>query len=208
MNSQEHPRHSNPETSPVAGSAYAPVGLFVALALLLFWGMSYLDSRAGGFQATVYAPYRSFRDVDADQPRSGPEGDLRKGQAVFKLYCTACHGENGQGNPMTRIPPLASSEWVTNAGAGRLIRIVLNSVEGPITVNSQQYDTPGMMAWGGQLTNDVELAALFSFLRQNKEWGHNASFVTPEQVTQIREQTKDRGRPWTAPELLQISDKD
>jgi mono/diheme cytochrome c family protein len=193
---------------PVAGTAGPPIWLFILLALTGYWATMYLDQNAGGFHPLVYEPYHSLRDVDDRHPKSESAAFLAKGQTAFKAYCSACHMDTGLGNPGTFIPPLAGSEWVIGEGPNRLIRIVLNSVNGPITVKGQVFDNPAMPPWRDTITDDAELAALISFVRGNKEWGNAASPVTPEQVKVIRDATADRGRPWTAPELLNVPEKD
>ena len=63
-----------------------------------------------------------------------------------------------------------------------------------------------MLAWGSTLTNDEDIAAILTFIRQNKEWGNHASAVATETVRVIREKTNDRAAHWTARELLEIPD--
>jgi len=41
-------------------------------------------------------------------------------------------------------------------------------------------------------------------VRQNKDWGNNASEVKPEQVKAIRDQVKDRTEMWSPEELKAI----
>lgn len=63
-----------------------------------------------------------------------------------------------------------------------------------------------MLAWGSTLTNDEDIAAILTFIRQNKEWGNHAPAVATETVRVIREKTNDRAAHWTARELLEIPD--
>jgi mono/diheme cytochrome c family protein len=198
---------SRPEESePTAGSAPAPVWLFVLMAVLAYLGMGFLDSHGGGFDQRVYPPYRSYAELDGDQPRStGP--DPRKGRAAFTIYCAPCHMESGLGNPGNNVPPLVHSEWLLAEGPNRLIRIVLNGLQGPVTVDGKHFESNGMLPWREVVTNDVDIAAILTYLRGNKEWGHNASPITPEQVTKIRNETKDRALQWTIDELLKVPEK-
>jgi mono/diheme cytochrome c family protein len=85
-----------------------------------------------------------------------------------------------------------------------LIRIVLDAVQGPITVKGLTYNNT-MTPWRDTL-NDRQIAAIITYIRAQKEWGHAASGVTPEEVAAIRAKTKDRPAlgPWTANELLAI----
>jgi mono/diheme cytochrome c family protein len=101
------------------------------------------------------------------------------------------------------FPPLGGSEWVTAEGHQRIIRIVLNGLNGPIEVSGQQYNNV-MLAWRDML-KDEEIAAVLTFIRS--EWGNRADAVTAEEVAKVREATKDRTTYWTAQELLQIPEK-
>jgi mono/diheme cytochrome c family protein len=120
-----------------------------------------------------------------------------KGQVVYIATCAQCHhadgiGIEGQG------PPLAGSEWSVGPD-GRLVRIILQGLRGPITVSGQAYnlDMPAIPAM-----TDEQIAAALTYIRRS--WGHEAPAVEPSRVTEIREQTMDRVEPWTERELLRI----
>jgi mono/diheme cytochrome c family protein len=105
-------------------------------------------------------------------------------------------------------PPLVGSEWVLALGPNRIIRIVYGGLSGPLTVKDVQYSNLAMPAQGRDVKlSDEDMAAVITFIRSNKEWGNNASPVTPEQIKMVREQIKDRADPWTAAELLSIPEK-
>ena len=207
MNSDPNPSNQPQELEPRAGEARAPVWLFVLVALMAFWGMGFLDNHGGGFNASVYHPYESIDLVSRDQPATRGSKRFNNGRAAFKIYCAPCHMETGLGNPGNNVPPLVHSEWVLAEGPNRLIRIVLNGLQGPVKVDGKDFDSSGMVPWRDTLTEDEAIAQILTFIRQNTEWGHNASEITSEQVTQIRVETKDRARQWTAGELLNISEK-
>lgn len=192
-------------TEPVATLATVPMWLFVGVFVLLCGGAVYFDARGGWFDARVYDPYRKL-PVDFQWRDDGP--DLEYGRRVYNMACSACHMPSGLGNPGVHAPPLVGSEWVTTAGPNRLIRIVLNGLSGPIEVAGKQYGAGVMTPFKDSLS-DADIAAVLTFIRMNPDWKHNALPVTPEQVTKIREATKDRGSlNWTAAELLKLSDSD
>jgi glucose/arabinose dehydrogenase/mono/diheme cytochrome c family protein len=98
---------------------------------------------------------------------------------LYTTYCSACHQGNGLGAP-GRFPPLAGSDWVTG-DPQRLIRVVLEGLEGPIEVNGEAYN--GFMPPHAFLS-DAELASLLSYVRNN--FGNSAPPVSVEEVRALR----------------------
>jgi mono/diheme cytochrome c family protein len=98
-------------------------------------------------------------------------------------------------------PPLAKSEWLDDDE--RLIKLTLKGLWGPIEVAGQHYDpskgVPPMMGFG-EMLNDIELAAVLSYVRQS--FGNDGELVTADAVRKVREETKDRVNFYPADELL------
>lgn len=107
------------------------------------------------------------------------KGIVVGGEKVFNVYCAACHQKDGKG-ASGRFPPLVETEWVTG-DKQRLIRIVLNGLQGSIVVNGETYINA--MPQHNFLT-DHEVANVLTYIRQN--FGNNASDVTPGEVSKIR----------------------
>lgn len=125
------------------------------------------------------------------------------GATVYQTICAACHGQNGQG-VVPSAPPLASSEWVTGP-ENRLIRLILQGVAGPITVNGTTYQPPTILPEMPGLAaglNDDQIAAVLSYIRNS--WGHNATPLTPAQIATVRGETSAFTRPWAPAALLDI----
>lgn len=188
------------ETEPTAGNGSAPILLIAVFALLMFLGMVYLDSHAGGFDSHVYRPYESYALLDSAQPKglAGPDG-----KKIFNTYCAACHQATGQGLP-GQFPPLAGSDWVNVDSPHRVIRIVLYGFKGPVTVSGKEFNN-NMPPWKPILKPE-EIAAVLTFVRQNKEWGNTAPAVKVEDVKKITEDLKSRddNSQFTADELSQV----
>jgi mono/diheme cytochrome c family protein len=145
----------------------------------------------------VYAPYRSFAELQKFQPAGGA-GNLDRGRAVYENVCALCHNTDGAGKP-NQAPPLAGAEWVLG-GANRLIHIPLAGLQGPLTVKGQQWNL-AMPAMGAALS-DEDLAAVLTYMRQS--WGNKAAEVTPEQVKAVRAGLGGRTQPFTADELTKL----
>lgn len=191
-------RAEDPEPSAVHGPL--PVWLFIALAMMLFGGMIYLDNHAGGFNPRVYQRYTSTNELVALVPYDPAKEAFNRGLAVYnRPTCAPCHQPTGQGTPGV-FPPLAGAEWVLESDPGKIIRIVLDGMQGPVEVKGQMYNN-AMPPWRPTL-NDEDIAHVLTYVRQ--AWGNNASPVTVEQVAKVRQETANRTIPWTAAELQQI----
>jgi mono/diheme cytochrome c family protein len=194
------------EAEPQAGRTAVPVWLIVLLFLILYWGMVYFDSNAGWFSEQVYAPYRSFQEVEAWQPVTGEAGLAQQGKLVYnKPTCVACHQADGKGTA-GQFPSLVQSEWVQEPEPGRIIRAVLNGISGPFQFKGQSFNG-SMVPWKDALT-DEEIAAVLTYVRQNPEWGNKAPEVKPERVKDVRAKTKSRNQPYSQEELLKVSPAD
>lgn len=202
----DQPSASKPDANATAArGAVFPIWLIVAMVLLLYVGALYFDDHGGWFNARVYAPYRSFEELGNWQITSGPD-PIAAGKAVYGRTCVACHQPSGMGAP-GQYPPLGGSDWVNEKDPGRVIRIVLKGLQGPIKVSGHDFNNV-MVAWGAPPPlglSDEDIAAVITFVRGNKEWGNNASAVTPEQVKAVREKIKSRPGAFTPDELLKIS---
>lgn len=125
-----------------------------------------------------------------------------EGKKVYNRVCAACHQVSGDGVEGT-FPPLTKSEWVTG-DKGRLVRVILHGLTGPITVNGEAYS--GMMPPWGAALKDAEVAAVSTYVRSS--FGNKASAVTAAEVATIRAASKGRNTPWTAKELVAATVKE
>ena len=91
----------------------------------------------------------------------------------------SCHQHDGKGDG-SRFPPLDSSEWV-NGDKKRLIGILLNGLEQPITVNGKTFNN--LMPKHDFLTDD-QLALVLTYIRQN--FSNHSSEVTADEVAKER----------------------
>lgn len=122
-----------------------------------------------------------------------------KGRAIFEKTCAACHQRDGMGKDRV-APPLVGSEWVVTPGGGRLARIVLNGLNGPITVQGRSWNLP-MPPWRENLDDDA-IAVVLNYIRS--DLGTNkAPAIKPALVGAARQELHPG--PETAAELLQLS---
>lgn len=104
---------------------------------------------------------------------------IKRGQEVFNATCKNCHMENGQGMPGV-YPPLAKSDFLAQ-DTKRAIGIVVNGIDGEITVNGKIYnlDMPAQKQLSDQQVTDV-----LNFVRNS--WGNKGKAVTAAQVKAAR----------------------
>jgi mono/diheme cytochrome c family protein len=179
----------------------------VALLLALVgWAQAYLQRYGGEFHPLVFNRGERPADLEARVPKLDAAALMAKGKRVYGVYCEACHRADGLGTP-NQFPALSQAEWVLAPGPNRLIRIALDGMQGQVTVKGASFDAT-MLPWRDQLS-DEDIAAVLTFIRGHKDWGHNASAVSPGQVKAVRAATQAHSpNPWTALELLNVSEQD
>ena len=134
-------------------------------------------------------------DTGAPNAHAAAPAAAGNGQAVFARTCITCHQANGQGLAGA-FPPLAASPYATGDKT-KLIKLVLNGLTGPVTVDGKHFN--GVMPpWKGQLS-DAEIAAVLSYVRSS--FGNSAGAVSVDEVRQARAATAARNAPWTIAEL-------
>jgi glucose/arabinose dehydrogenase len=109
-------------------------------------------------------------------------GDEIEGSKLFSIYCSSCHQHDGKGDN-NRFPPLAGSEYVTG-DKDRLIGIVMNGLQGEITVKDKKYN--GLMPQFSHL-DDNAIASILTYVR--KRFRNNASPVNATEVEKVRKAT-------------------
>ncbi len=119
------------------------------------------------------------------------------GQKTYTAVCMQCHKADGLGQAGL-APPLVGSEWVLGS-EDRIVRIVLQGVRGPITINGETFnlDMPSLAA-----LTDEQIAGALTYIRRS--WDNTADPVSVESVTKIRAETKNRIEAWTQRELLKV----
>jgi mono/diheme cytochrome c family protein len=131
---------------------------------------------------------------------SGSEPNA-KGKEIFMKICAACHQRDGGGKDGV-APPLVGSDWVLAPGAGRLVRIVLNGMKGPVQVRGREWNLV-MPPWRENLDDD-QMAVVLTYVR-GQLGGNHAEAVTPEFVANARQNTRTTTE--TVDELLRVSNR-
>jgi len=188
---------------PRDGYEPIPLWLVAMFGILLFWGGWYLAQYSGGWRADVLDPNPEARFAYlATGGAPEPVDPVVLGEKLYKSTCVSCHQASGHGL-VGQYPPLAGSEWVLGP-PHRLKRIPLHGLQGPVKVQGAMFS--GNMPPFRDRFNDEQLAAVLTYIRQ--AWGNQASPISPESVAATRKATADRTKPWTADELLSITEPD
>jgi mono/diheme cytochrome c family protein len=144
--------------------------------------------------AAAFVPASGAADKAA--PAKGTPGDADAGKGVYLRVCFACHQPTGLGLPGA-FPPLAGAAPAVEADPGKIIRIVLHGLQGPIEVKGVKYNS--MMPPHGPQLKDKEIADVLTYVRS--AWENKAPAVTVEAVAAIRAKESKRTTPWTWAEL-------
>jgi len=190
------------KTEPRDGYEPVPLWLVGLFGVLIFWGGWYVAQYSGGWRADVLDPHPEARFAGTTAREEAPVDPVALGGRLFRVNCESCHQSDGRG-VTGQYPPLAGSSWV-NGEPYRLKRILLNGLEGPIEVEGTTYN--GNMPVFGDRLNDSRIAALLTYIRQ--AWGNAAGAISTESVAATRAAVQDRRQPWTADELLAITEPD
>lgn len=190
--------HGDTAAEPADGYEPVPLWLFTFFGALLLWGGWYLGAFNGGWNSYELDENARYGAGAASQPAEDP---IVLGKRIFSGTCVSCHQADGKGLP-GQYPTLNGSEWVAGTPAW-MKRIVLNGLEGPITVKGASYNN-AMPALGAKLS-DKQIAAVISFVRTNTAWGNNSGTVSPESVAATRAVVKSRTTPWSPSELQAIT---
>jgi glucose/arabinose dehydrogenase len=116
---------------------------------------------------------------DPDEHNDKLATSTQEGWKLYNIYCTSCHQGNGKGDN-NRFPPLAGSEYVTGDKT-RLIKILLNGLNGEITVDGKKYN--GLMPAFGHL-DDYKVASILSYIRTH--FKNNSTPVSSVEVMKVR----------------------
>ncbi len=107
------------------------------------------------------------------------EVQIARGKQVYMQVCFACHLPDGQGLPQV-FPPLAGSDYLLE-DKGRAIRVVLNGMTGPVTVNGETYNSA--MPPQDQL-NEEQVADVLTYILN--AWGNDGGTVSVDDVRRVK----------------------
>lgn len=154
------------------------------------WRVMYKGNKAqfGETQLAVMEARKSrtyIKTPDETKDNLGKGGAMH-GQMLYNAYCTSCHQRDGKGDN-NRYPPLLGSEWVSG-DRERLISIVLNGLQGEISVNGKTYN--GIMPAHRDVLDDHAVASILTFV--NKRFNNADNPFTLEEINKVRNATSKK----------------
>ena len=138
---------------------------------------------SGRIEEGVYLPeggaVQTVPGVEGEPARaSTSEERIAFGRRVYTANCVACHQANGEGIS-GGFPPLASSDFL-NADKNRAIGVLVNGLDGVITVNGNTFD--GVMP--ALRLSDDDVANVLTYVYS--QWGNSGLVVLPSEVGPVR----------------------
>ena len=124
-----------------------------------------------------------------------------QGKTIFDSYCATCHGAKGLGTPTggaggELLAPAFSGSPRIQGHPEYAVKTLLHGLTGAI--EGKEYE--GVMI-AMDANDDQYIAAVVSYIRN--EFGNKGSFVYPEYVAQIRQESQDRTANYAYDELIQ-----
>ncbi|WP_114752493.1 DUF7133 domain-containing protein [Pleomorphovibrio marinus] len=126
---------------------------------------------------------------------------FHKGKDIYDGYCAACHGVKGLGTPTggeggELLAPGFSGSPRIQGHPEYAVKTLLHGLTGDI--EGKEYE--GVMIPMAE-NDDTWIASVVSYVRN--DFGNRGSFVHPEYVAKIREETRDRKSNYNFDELVQ-----
>lgn len=123
-----------------------------------------------------------------------------KGKTIFDGYCAACHGVKGLGTPTgpaggELLAPGFSGSPRIQGHPEYAVKTLLHGLTGAI--EGKEYE--GIMI-AMDSNDDDWIAAVVSYIRN--DFGNKGSFVSPDYVAQIRQETENRTTTYSYDELI------
>ena len=122
----------------------------------------------------------SLQSSPARTAAAPPEDSMRRGAAIYSDVCTACHLENGVGQPRY-FPPLQHNAMLQQADATGLEHLIL---AGSRVASTPTRPSPLAMPSFAWKLSDQEIADVSTYIRNS--WGNVAPAVAASDVAQLR----------------------
>jgi mono/diheme cytochrome c family protein len=113
-------------------------------------------------------------------PAAPDPGAMRRGEAIYSDACSACHFDDGIGQPRF-FPPLGNNALLQQADATGVEHLILAGSRLGATPSRPSPLTMPSFAWK---LSDGEIADVATFIRNS--WGNQAAAVSASEVAELR----------------------
>ncbi len=131
-----------------------------------------------------------------------------RGFELYQTYCGTCHGMDGKGME-NLAPPLYQTEY-TDGPPEHIALIMLNGLQGPITVNGEIYEGAAVMP-GIKLNPDIsdkDIKDIIAFIKSGFTSKPGWFTMKESTITKLRAATADKKEMFTEAELKAWSKED
>ena len=127
--------------------------------------------------------------------------DRTRGFELYQFYCGTCHGMDGKGMDGL-APPLYQSEY-TDGPPEHIALIMLNGLQGPITVHGEIYEGAAVMPGIKQNPDisDKDINDIIAFIKSGFTSKPKWFNMKESTITDLRKATADRQEMFTEAEL-------
>lgn len=124
-----------------------------------------------------------------------------RGFELYQTYCGTCHGMDGKGME-NLAPPLYQSEY-TDGPAEHIALIMLNGLQGPITVHGEIYEGAAVMPGIKQNPDisDKDIKDIIAFIKSGFTSNPGWFTMKASTISELRAATADRKEMFTEAEL-------
>ncbi|MGK0365427.1 MAG: mono/diheme cytochrome c family protein [Saprospiraceae bacterium] len=154
------------------------------------------------FLTQVIANRITKKTMTPELPKKTTKDKRTAGFELYSVYCAACHGMDGYGKDKL-APPLVNSEYISGSKE-RLGMLLMNGVQGPITVDGKRYDLglamPGLK--DNSALTDKDILSLMIFIRNSFSFSNEK--IIEEDVGTWREMSKGKKEFFTEEELMKL----
>ncbi len=130
---------------------------------------------------------------------------ILRGATTFRSLCGNCHGGDGKGiaigGSAMPAPPLVGVKLFQYAEKDNVIRLLLNGLTGPVEGKTYPGEMPSMADNSDRWIASVLSYTRYEFGKLHGDKGTPSPIVKQDDIKKIREETKNRNKPWTLAEL-------
>ena len=144
-----------------------------------------------------------YLQAKKDEATLAELGEIAKnGAKLYNNFCFTCHGKQGNGTQVAGsskellAPSFRNHEWFQNKRTDFIARVMLKGETGPI--DGKTYGEGNMIPLE-HMYDDQQMSDLINYI--GRRWNGWRSPIKPSEIAKVRQEVKDRKKPYTRDEL-------